>query len=119
MAAILVVLWLCYALFWNIQVFIEESFDHWGWNDGARPDANATIIGFDSETVKNRKNRAKLKTTVTFSDGFWFYTHETNRKNGVFSYTISVDEELAKTIIKRAIAAHKDAVVHTGSKVRK
>ena len=85
-------------------------FDHKGWNDGAVPDVNATVKDVKSERVKYSRNDAKFKTVVTFSDGFWYMTHKTNRKNGFMKYTISVDQELRRQIVEKAIAAHKEAV---------
>lgn len=86
------------------------SFDHLGWNNVARPDADAQINNFTSEQVKYEKNGAKFKTTVTFTDGFYYITHKTNSERHVLSYTISIDDALKAEIIKKAIEKHQKAV---------
>ena len=85
-------------------------FDHSKWNVNAKPDYNASIINITSEKVECMKNGVKFKTTVCFSDGFVFVTHKTNRKEGIFTYQIGIDQSLRAEIIKNAIAAHKEAV---------
>lgn len=85
-------------------------FDHCEWDPGALPDPNAKIISFSSEQVQYSKNGAKYKTTVKFSDGFYFITHKTKRENSFLSYRISIDEHLKKEILECAIDAHTEAV---------
>ena len=85
---------------------IRSKFDHTGWKKGSIPDRHATIANISSEKVKYDKNDAKFKTTVLFSDGFYFITHRTNRENRPLSYTISIDTKLANEIVARAKAIH-------------
>ena len=85
------------------------SFDHSGWSSNAKPDANATIVDMSSERVEYRKNGAKLKTTVSFSDGFYFITHATKRKDHFPTYTIYIDDLLKKQIIEKATNKHAAA----------
>ena len=84
-------------------------FDHTGWQSDAVPDLNATITDISSKEVKYVKNGAKFKTTVTFSDGFYFITHKTNRDQHFMTYTISVDDSLKSEIVSRAMEAHNKA----------
>ena len=105
---ILFFVWLFYKPVWSM-------FDHTGWNAGAIPNRNATVKDMKSERVKYLRNGAKFKTVVTFSDGFWYMTHKTNRKNGFMKYTISVDRELKLQILEKAVAAHREAVVKVAS----
>ena len=96
-----------------IGVFGKEwysYFDHWEWEDDDRLDKNAEIVSVTSDKVLYVKNGGKYKTTVTFSDGFVYITHTTNREDGFFHYRISVDEELKKEIIKEAISCHNKTV---------
>ncbi len=90
------------ALYWR--------FDHYGWNPDASPDAEASIADVHSEKVQYTKNGVKYKTTVTFSDGFYYITHRTNREQQILSYTISIDKYLKAEIISRAKKAHEKAV---------
>ena len=84
--------------------------DHGKWKKDSRPDPDAEIVNTTEEQVKYIKNGAKYKTTIFFSDGFYFITHKTNQKNGLGHYTISIDSDLRNTIKERAIAAHTKAV---------
>ncbi len=85
---------------------IYSKSDHTGWKKGSIPDRDATIVNISSEKVKYDKNDAKFKTTVQFSDGFYFITHRTNRENRLLSYTISLDSKLANEIAARARVMH-------------
>ena len=90
---------------------IYWKFDHKGWKENSRPDPNARIIDVSREEVMYEKNGAKYKTTVRFSDGFYYITHKTHRENHFLSYTISVDKELSDEIIETAIEAHKKELI--------
>lgn len=72
---------------------IYSSFDHSHWSDTAAPCEEAKIIDMHSEEVQYMKNDAKFKTTIDFDDGFKFITYETERKNSLKSYRISVNSE--------------------------
>ncbi len=89
---------------------IYSLFDHTEWDEDSEPDLNAKITDVYSEKVQYVKNGMKYKTTVTFSDGFNFITHKTNREDYIFTYQISMDEELKKEIISKAVRSHKKAV---------
>ena len=71
---------------------------------------DAKIIDIKTEKVQYMKNDTKYKTTVSFSDGFSFITHKTNREDHFFTYNISVGSELYEQIIGNAIAAHNRAL---------
>ena len=90
------------ALYW--------SADHSGWDEGAAPDPDAQIVDVKSEKVKYSKNNAKYKTTVKFSDGFYYVTHKTNQEDHMGKYTISMDSFLEEEIMDSAKAAHQRAV---------
>lgn len=68
-------------------------------------DGRAKITSITSK-VEGRKNGKHYKTVVEFSDGFRYETDRCNREQGVFSYTISIDEALKQGIIEAAIQAH-------------
>ena len=95
---------------YNLWKAFYSLFDHCEWDPGALPDPNAKIISFSSEQVQYTKNGAKYKTTVKFSDGFYFITHKTKRENSFFSYRISIDEHLKREILECAIIAHTKAI---------
>ena len=95
---------------------VSSFFNHSGWNAISNPSSDATIIDVKSEEVQYAKNNAKYKTTVTFSDGFYFVTHETNRENSFFSYKITVDKFLMSRIIDNAKRAHEKAVIKATKK---
>lgn len=94
-------------------------FDHWGWSTCSKPDSNAQPNDFTSERVKYVKNDAKFKTTVTFTDGFYFITHKTSRMDYFMSYTISLPPELKAEILNKAIAKHAAAVDDINKKAKK
>lgn len=85
-------------------------FDHAKWDEDSKPNLDAKIIDIYTEKVQYTKNGMKYKTTVSFSDGFNFITHKTNREDGFFTYQISIDESLKLKIIEKAIRLHKKAV---------
>lgn len=97
----------------NMVKSIRSMFNQTSWKENALPDPQAIIVDVNSQQVKYAKNDAKFKTTVTFSDGFVFTTHKTNRVNHFGSYTISVDR---KQIAELAKAAHAKAVEKKQSK---
>ena len=106
----LVVLGMCFV---QMGKAIWSCFNHTSWEKEAIPDPNAIVTGVNSRQVKYVKNGAKFKTTVTFSDGFTFVTHKTNRENHFGSYTISVNR---MEIAEMAKAAHAEAVSKMGIK---
>ncbi|MBR4316939.1 MAG: hypothetical protein IKP65_08275 [Alphaproteobacteria bacterium] len=85
--------------------------DHYGWNEFSHPNKMAKIKNITSQKVKYTKNKAKLKTIVNFSDGFYFITYKTNRKSEFLGYSIFISNKLKKYIIHLAIQKHKIAVV--------
>lgn len=100
----LYVLVMCFV---NMGKSIHSLFNQSRWSENANPDPDAIIVDMKSQQVKYVKNGAKFKTTVTFSDGFTFTTHKTNRVNHFGSYTISVDR---KEVAQMAKDAHAKAV---------
>lgn len=119
-----IVLLLLGSLVYNSYMCVYIIFDHYGWKENARPNKKAKIQSISSEKVKYSKNDAKLKTTIIFSDGFYFITYKTERKNGVgmcrnglfevnsaFLYTIFISDKLKKDIINLAIQKHSKAIV--------
>ena len=103
-------------LAFGIGKIVWSYFDHYGWKAGAHPSKNATITGFSSEEVIYAKNAAKFKTTVTFSDGFYFITHKTNREQHFLKYRISIDASLKAKILSKAMEKHKAAVENVVAK---
>ena len=97
---------------------IYHLFDHTDYDTTLPLDPHAKIVDICSEQVQYTKNGAKYKTTVSFADGFRFITHKTKRKEGFFTYQISIDEETLKRIIDKAIFAHKKAVEKQTKKTR-
>lgn len=90
--------------------YFNSLFDHKGWDESADPDFNATIVDISSKRVKYAKNDAKFKTTIKFSDGFYYITHKTDREQHLMTYTISITPELRDEIIQTAVSAHHKAV---------
>ena len=94
---------------------LQWSADHHGWEDGSAPDPEAKIVDVKSEKVKYSKNNAKYKTTVKFSDGFYYITHKTNREEHVGGkYKIYMDSLLEEEITESAKAAHDRAIQARG-----
>jgi hypothetical protein len=86
---------------------IYAAFNHTHWAENAKPSKNAVITSTDVQQVKYAKNNAKFKTTVYFSDGFWFVTYKTNREQHMLSYTISTNKAEAE---RMATVAHSAAI---------
>ena len=84
--------------------------DHSKWTKHSSPNKDAFIVDVKTELVQYIKNGAKYKTTVYFSDGFVYTTHQTNREDNAFSYRISMDARLSKSILNDAVEAHNRAV---------
>lgn len=91
----------------NMGIGVYSWWDHTGWEEPNKPDPQAQIKDIQKQKVKYTKNNAKFKTTVKFTDGFYFVTHRTNRENHFMSYQISVD---AEEILRLALEAHSKAV---------
>ena len=79
---------------------------------------SAKIVDINFEKVQYTKNGMKYKTTVSFSDGFKFITHKTNRKDSFFTYQISIDETLRQDIIEKATRLHIRAVENAYKKTQ-
>lgn len=86
---------------------IWSQFDHSAVPESRELQPDAKIVRVYSEKVQYTKNGMKYKTTVIFSDGFKFVTHETDRVDGFLSYQISIGPELYKRIIDSANEAHE------------
>ena len=112
MEPIYVIAWVVLSLFiayysYRIGKAIWNCFDHSKVEHNATLRQEAKIVNVHSEKVQYVKNGMKYKTTVTFSDGFEFITHKTNREDNIFTYEISVDTE---QIIENAMKAHGRAL---------
>ena len=77
------------------------------WSDSARPSKDAKIVDVTTRKVEYTKNNAKFMTVVRFSDGFVYQSHDTDREDHTFTYSIRTDRE---KICKKAIEAHIVAV---------
>lgn len=106
----------CFAVI--LGAAFRSLFDHSKWSKNSDPRLDARIVDVKTDIVQYVKNGAKYKTTVRFSDGFIFTTHETNREDDFFSYRISISADLSKQIIANAVAAHEKAVLNRLSKHR-
>ena len=106
----IVLLVVCILVIWWLSVIIWSLFDHTGWKPNSTPDRNAKISNVKRTRVEYTKNGMKYKTTIEFSDGFYFITHKTNREDGFFTYQISIDESLQQQIIDKAILKHNKYV---------
>lgn len=92
---------------YNLVKDILSYFNFSSWSKDAMPNKDAVILRREEQTVKYVKNDAKIKSTVYFTDGFRFVTHDTVRKNGFGSYQIGVDKD---KIIFMAENAHQEAL---------
>ena len=90
---------------------IWSCFDHSHIKPNSVLRKDAKIVNINTEKVQYTKNGAKYKTSVYFSDGFVFVTHETDREDNMFTYRISIGPELRKKIINNAIEAHDRALM--------
>lgn len=94
-------------LVYLIVMNMYSKFNHSHWSNSATPSKNAVITSTDVQQVKYAKNNAKFKTTVYFSDGFWFVTYKINREQHMLSYTISTNKTEAE---RMATVAHSVAI---------
>ncbi len=97
-------------VFYNLVRDVYTWSNHYGWEENSTPDKNAKIQNISSEKVQYSKNGAKYKTKITFSDGFYFITHKTDREDGFLTYRIFISDELREKIISLAIEKHNIAV---------
>lgn len=101
--------WFVKGLF-NLGKAFWSIFDHSIVPKHSILSQDAEILDIRSEKVQYTKNGMKYKTTVYFSDGFKFVTHETDREDGFLNYQISISPELSRWIIKGATLAHDEAL---------
>lgn len=112
MAAVFVVCLLVFGfgmIFYNSFRSVYAWSDHYGWEDNSKPDKNAKIRNITSEKVQygSSSTYAKLKTKITFSDGFYFITHKTDYNHlGVYTYQVYLSDELREKIVGLAIEKH-------------
>jgi hypothetical protein len=113
MALIFVIILLVIGLgimFYNICGTVYTWSNHYGWEENSNPDKKAKIQNITSERVQYGRTYAKLKTKITFSDGFYFITYKNDRETGIMTYKIYLSDELRKKIIDLAIEKHDLAV---------
>ena len=100
---------ICYNSYKSIYAWT----DHYGWKEDSNPDKNAKIQNITSEKVQygSSSTYAKLKTKITFSDGFYFITHKTDYEHlGAITYRVYLSDELKEKIISSAIEKHNLSV---------
>ena len=88
---------------------IYPSFDHKKWNEYSQPSYDAEITDIDHEIV-GIKNWTKVKTTVSFSDGFVFISFDSDIDNHFLYNTVSLKMGTKAMILEKAKAAHTEAV---------
>lgn len=71
-----------------------------------RADAKISDI---KTAVVGSKNHKRIRTTVTFDDGYVFESFKTDRENSMFTYRINVSTATRNEIISDAFRAHQNA----------
>ncbi len=94
--------------YWAWQFY--QCADHKGWNSGANPQEDAEIVNIETDKFYRGKNDKTYRTTITFSDGFWYRSCDQERKDGLLTYSISMPDEILAGIRQKAIFAHNAAV---------
>ena len=112
MDTIYVVAWIgaiAFIAYYSYRIFKAtwNCFDHSKIATNAVLSPDAIITNVQSEKVQYVKNGMKFKTTVSFSDGFTFVTHKTNREDGFLTYQIAINGE---EILENAKKAHERAL---------
>ncbi len=100
---------ICYNSYKSIYAWTDQ----YGWKEDSNPDKNAKIQNITSEKVQygSSSTYAKLKTKITFSDGFYFITHKTDYEHlGAITYRVYLSDELKEKIISSAIEKHNLSV---------
>mgnify|MGYP004478296421 CR=1 FL=1 len=97
-------------VFYNSYMSIYTWADHYGWEENSNPDKNAKILNITSQQVQYTRNGAKLKTKISFSDGFYFITYKTDRDDGFMTYRIYLSGALKERIVADAVKHHSTAV---------
>ncbi len=92
-----------YGLFLELWSFTEHS----KWEKDAKPSLDAMICDIRTEKVQYVKNGVQYKTTVCFTDGFMYISHETEREDHAFHYNISLSDRVRKRIIEDAKEEHE------------
>lgn len=92
----------------NIYDWIYNAFSHTNKRSckNLRPDAEIANV---KEYTVGGKNDKKIRTVVTFDDGFEYVSHKTDRENHLMSYRIQVTEATRKKILEDAMQAHQKA----------
>ena len=92
----------------NIYSRIYNLFSHTNKKSCKNLRPVAKIADVKQETVGS-KNDKKIRTVVTFDDGFEYVSHKTDRDDSFFSYRIQVTEATRKEILEDAMEAHQKA----------
>ena len=106
---VIFLVWFVKGIF-NLGKAFWSLFDHSIVPRNSTLSPDAEILDIRSKKVQYVKNGMKYKTTVYFSDGFQFVTHETEREDGILSYQISISPEQYKWMIESANEAHARAL---------
>lgn len=92
----------------NIYSWIYNAFSHINVKSYKNLRRDAKIVNVKRDTVGS-KNDKKIRSVVTFDDGFEYVSHKTDRENHLMSYKIQVTESTAKEILEDAMEAHQKA----------
>ena len=90
---------------------IHTSKDHWTPETGETLTKNSPVTSFETE----RYSRYKFKTTVIFADGFEYISFDTHSEmTGIGTAKISVDGEMKKKILQKAVLKHEELCENSG-----
>ena len=92
----------------NVYSWIYNAFSHTNKKSCKNLRCDAKIVNVKRDTVGS-KNDKKIRSVVTFDDGFEYVSHKTDSENHLMSYRIQVTESTAKEILADAIKAHQKA----------
>lgn len=100
-------------VFARIYLYYKNRSDWTTISDIYRLDPEAEIIVFETKLSHD----LAFRTTVTFDDGFTFYSHDTNREvasrfgSTPTSYELTVTPEMKRQILSNALIAHEKALL--------
>lgn len=83
--------------------------DHYKLDKGCVLRDNAKVVDVDHRFVGSKQER-KIRTDVTFDDGFTYISYTTSRDDGFLSYTVSLTDKEVALIVDVAIAVHRQLI---------
>ena len=96
-----------------IIIMVYTSKDHWSTDSNQALKKNAKVTNIETTPF----NKYRMKTEVTFDDGFTFTAFDTRSRSGAMTRTLTVDASIKADVVKRAKEKHAELIETSGSHV--